>query len=873
MTNFPSMFAKDVGRPSGKGMFLVADLESMGFLRATRRPNDIHIITVRDYYSSDYWVFFDPIEMRQNPTPLAMEGEQVGYIQDGVKMLMECEAFCWQNGVGFDMMVMEQCFPDLWSFNYLQPRWGMANSDVFPYKFMDSMIVSQLTYPDRPLDRHAYTIGEGNTGPHSIASHGIRMRRYKPDHDDWSTLTDDMVHRNIEDTEIGQDFLRYLMTGDWAEQMARGPNGRTKFDLRTAYKMELQCAMMIARQEMRGFRFDMDRAFKDWQEMDKEMSDLSAAVDDLIPPKLETDPYKIEHLKKRSTALRKSRFISESYQHDLARWGLYNSADIDSFFKDIHRTQVALGEEGRIGKRATMWDLTKANGDYSANLQKVYPEMRGNINDTPDPLVAGPFTPLGWEEKDLGGMEWVREMVLYPMGWRGVNYSDSEQAHIDDTGHPKHPWSGKIDDDSIKLWKDTMEVPDWAEKIVSWYILRSRRSQILNAGDFEHFKKLREAAKENSSIVVQWPKQANKRHECRGLLAVAYCREYDMTAMEYYAKFNEWPSSYDEEWRVPAAAFSIGTNTFRMRHKFVVNIPSRGLRPLRHLFIAKNGYKILGCDGAGLELRMLAHFMADAIYQDIILNGDIHTHNQLKAGLPSRDIAKTFIYAFLYGSGASNLARVTGMTDRQMQDCIENFKRELPALADLIAKCEEAGKKFGYLQGIDGRWGRIRKKNGKVLVHTVLNVLLQMTGSLIMKYGEVIAEDKMLAEGVALDEKGWPAFLANQHDEVQMEVPEGEVDYLEYTLDYDVNHEGGEKRGIKVSWDAEEKREHISDDGRHWSAPEKVKAECGLIYVKRAYHRAGQILCESFAEAGTMMKMRCPLAGEYKVGASWHDTH
>ena len=80
-----------------------------------------------------------------------------------------------------------------------------------------------------------------------------------------------------------------------------------------------------------------------------------------------------------------------------------------------------------------------------------------------------------------------------------------------------------------------------------------------------------------------------------------------------------------------------------MRHKFVVNIPSRGLRPLRHLFIAKNGYMVLGCDGAGLELRMLAHFMADAVYQEIILHGDIHTHNQLKAGLPSRDIAKTFI--------------------------------------------------------------------------------------------------------------------------------------------------------------------------------------------------------------------------------------
>lgn len=866
MNNFPSMFASDKERPSGKGLFLVADLESRGFLRATRRPNDIHIITVRDYYSQDYWVFFDPIEMRQNPTPVDMEGEQDGYILDGVKMLMECEAFCWQNGVGFDMMVMEQCFPDIWSFNYLQPRMGMPNSDVFPFKFMDSMIVSQLTYPDRPLDRHAYVIGEGNTGPHSIAAHGIRMRRYKPDHEDWSTLSDDMIHRNIEDTEIGQDFLRYLMEGDWAEQMARGSNGRTGFDLRKAYAMELQVAMMIARQEMRGFRFDMEVAFKDWQEMDAEMHRISDLVAPYIPPKLETKPYSIDLLKLKSAALRKSKMLDKTPLTTLAEWGIHTSAGINELFKDIHMTQARKGELGRIGERATQWDLTKANGDYTSALQKCFPEMRGNVNDTKDPLVAGPFTPVTYEVKGLGGLDWVKEMVLYPLGWRGVNYSDSEQAWVDEHGSPRDTWSGKIDDDSVKLWKERMEVPEWAESLASWYILRSRRSQILNAGDFEYFKDSLEKGE------PQWPKQTNGRRECRGLLAVAYCREYDMTAMEYYAKFHEWPSSYDEEWRVPAAAFSIGTNTFRMRHKFVVNIPSRGLRPLRHLFIAKNGYKILGCDGAGLELRMLAHFMADAVYQEIILHGDIHTHNQLKANLPTRDMAKTFIYAFLYGSGVGGLARLAGISEAEMQRCIDNFKRELPSLSRLIEQCEEAGKRFGYLHAIDGRWGRIRKKNGKILVHTVLNVLLQMTGSLIMKYGEVIAEDRMLAEGVALDERGWPAFVANVHDEVQMEVLATEVEETHYEMPYTIEGFPDERKAIKAVWDAEEKREHIAD-GKHWSAPEKLEAANGIIKVRRQYHRAGQILCESFAEAGIIMKMRTPLAGEYKVGNNWHDTH
>ena len=53
----------------------------------------------------------------------------------------------------------------------------------------------------------------------------------------------------------------------------------------------------------------------------------------------------------------------------------------------------------------------------------------------------------------------------------------------------------------------------------------------------------------------------------------------------------------------------------------------------------------VGVDASGLELRCLGHFMArydEGAYIDVILNGDIHTVNQLAAGLPTRNNAKTF---------------------------------------------------------------------------------------------------------------------------------------------------------------------------------------------------------------------------------------
>ncbi|QHJ79445.1 MAG: hypothetical protein [Caudoviricetes sp.] len=865
MNNWPFLWAADAaGRPSGKGRFLVSDTETTGFIRVVNSPDDFHIITIEDYYTGEVFVFFDPYEKRKNPTELSQEGTQDGYIADGIRMLMEAESFSFQNAVGFDAFVIEKAFP-WFKYNYRGTRVGMPNSDIFPYKLMDTMILSQLLYPDRPLDGKAYGLGMGNIGSHSIQAHGIRMGRWKPDHDDWSTLTDEMVHRNVEDTAIGRDMLRWLMEGDWVEHKRRGSNKLTGLGIHDAYIMELQLAFMITRQEQRGFRLDMARALKDYNEIDKEMQEILTAVAPHVPPRLKTKPYKFEELKSKYKAFEKSNLLKSSLSDDLDSWGMRNLIDIKSFFNEIHGCMKAKGDEGRIGDKATMWDITTKSGDYGKRLQGYFPEMRGNINDTKDPLVCGAFTPIEFEDIGLGNLDYIKELVLHPVGWVGVNYSDSEQAWIDEWGEPRYPWSGKIDEDSLKAWKLRQDVPEWAEKIAKYYILRSRRSQILNSGDVEKFLEKGE-----------WPRQASGRNECRGLMAVAYCKEYNMTAGEYFAKMGTWPTSVDEEWRVPAAAFSIGTNTFRMRHKFVVNIPSRGLRPLRHLFIASNGYSILGCDGAGLELRMLAHFMADAVYQEIVLHGDIHTHNMLKAGLPKRDTAKTFIYAFLYGSGAANLARVAGMTPRQMEECIAKFKAELPALARLIERCEEAGRKFGYLQSVDGRWGRIRKKQGKVLVHTVLNVLLQMTGSLTMRYGACFAEDEMIAQGVGLDAAGWPAFVANQHDEIQMEVKTDEVQHLDYVLpwpDSGVTDYDSYAGAFKQLWDGDEKRKHVDDAGRCWSAPSITSVGVDGITCSRKYHPAGGILVDSFIKAGEHLKLRCPLDGEYKIGASWHDTH
>lgn len=101
-------------------------------------------------------------------------------------------------------------------------------------------------------------------------------------------------------------------------------------------------------------------------------------------------------------------------------------------------------------------------------------------------------------------------------------------------------------------------------------------------------------------------------------------------------------------YRIHGYVNSMGANSHRMTHSApnVAQVPAAKSpygKECRSLFGVRKGYKLVGCDASGLELRTLAHYMNDAVYTKELLEGDIHTANQIAAGLPTRDNAKTFI--------------------------------------------------------------------------------------------------------------------------------------------------------------------------------------------------------------------------------------
>ncbi|KVW40305.1 hypothetical protein WK94_23400 [Burkholderia ubonensis] len=298
-----------------------------------------------------------------------------------------------------------------------------------------------------------------------------------------------------------------------------------------------------------------------------------------------------------------------------------------------------------------------------------------------------------------------------------------------------------------------------------------------------------------------------------------------------------WIHHADEDHRVHGYVNSNGAVTGRMTHSRPnsANID----KEMRHIWIPSVGMVMVGCDAEGLELRVLAHYLArydggrltrQLLEGDKALGTDAHSVNRDNTDLFSRDGAKTLLYGSLYGAGdekAGNIwiadwrtsgkpvsewpawchvrgklktAKAIGkVVKAKLLDGIVGFRK-------LIKDIEAAAKARGWLKGIDGRRIRVRH------AHAALNTLLQGTGAIIMKkalaiYHAEITEIHGLVHGVHF------GYLANVHDEVQQECLPQYAELIGTTF-----------------------KNAITKAGEHWD-------------------------------------FRCRLDGAFDIGNNWHETH
>jgi DNA polymerase I-like protein with 3'-5' exonuclease and polymerase domains len=202
---------------------------------------------------------------------------------------------------------------------------------------------------------------------------------------------------------------------------------------------------------------------------------------------------------------------------------------------------------------------------------------------------------------------------------------------------------------------------------------------------------------------------------------------------------------------------------------------------------------LVGSDLQGLELRMLSHFMAkydNGKYGDKILNDDIHTYNQKAAGLPNRDAAKTFIYAYCYGAGDEKLGKIIGGNRNAGSQIRAKFQKEIPALDRVQQEVKFSVTKIKGVQLPDGRIVPVRSE------HAALNTLLQGSGAIVSKLWMCIAY-------VNLKKKFGDKVkqVAYVHDELQYSCHKDIADEVGKTVTAAAT-EAGQKLGLKIRIDA-----------------------------------------------------------------------
>jgi len=245
----------------------------------------------------------------------------------------------------------------------------------------------------------------------------------------------------------------------------------------------------------------------------------------------------------------------------------------------------------------------------------------------------------------------------------------------------------------------------------------------------------------------------------------------------------------------------------------------------RSLFTAPAGWKLVGTDAAGLELRALgawlAHFDGGEYAKLVSTDGfDVHTYNAKLFGIydgngdiqkATRDLSKRLIYALLYGAGAKKVGSVVDVTLSEQEQyevgkkTIDTFYKNLPAIKKLKDKIEDRITSRGYLVGIDGRHLQIRSR------HSALNQLLQSTGAVVMKKATCILYEDL--ENAGLKHGKDYGLCANIHDEYQIAViPE----YVELVQDVSI---------------------------------------------------------KAIEKSGEYFNLLCPFTGESRVGLNWMETH
>ncbi|WP_084469077.1 DNA polymerase I [Nocardiopsis trehalosi] len=218
------------------------------------------------------------------------------------------------------------------------------------------------------------------------------------------------------------------------------------------------------------------------------------------------------------------------------------------------------------------------------------------------------------------------------------------------------------------------------------------------------------------------------------------------------------------------------------------NIPVRtdAGRRIRRAFVVGGGYsRLLTADYSQIELRIMAHLSEDAALIEAFQTGhDFHAEiaaRVFKIGVDqvdgeARARIKAMNYGLAYGLSAFGLSGQLGITPDEARGLMDDYFAQFGGVRDYLHEVVEQARRDGYTSTMLGRRRYLpdltsdNRQRRDMAERMALNAPIQGSAADIIKVAMLDVDAALRAEGLGT------RMLLQVHDELVLEVPDGELD-------------------------------------------------------------------------------------------------
>lgn len=712
-------------------------------------PSRVHIIVAHDL-ERDLTHVFGPDEES---------------LRRGVKFLEESTLVVFHNGIGFDVPVLEKVF----GFKVRDDR-----------HVVDSLVLCQLFYSNIKeeedfslFEKHkklpnSPTKFTGNlVGKHSLEAWGLRLNPPYPkgtyaedmeilEIDPWAEWTPEMQTYAIQDVMV----LKALWTQRLASRYADASN-------KDAVAVEHYMTELMDNVKRTGIRFDKEAAETLVAELEARSESLVQEINEAFPARLEpvkwvfdpiplgmpaldeSDRAEYETLRRQDDERSRKRCAeleNSGPQQRLTRLMFEHSA------KDIYRPRFNLPD----GYLREWWGEV-----FTPKVTRTVKDKAGNVLYVAE--KGCPFVKVAWTPLNPGSRQQIIRRLL-ELGWTPTEFTESGLPELSE----------------VELHKIEEEFP--VASVIAKYLLIQKRLGQIKTGDKAWLNLIDPSSFIHPTIRACSTVTFRATHSDPNVSQVPSVKMKDAV--------DSSGNKIEKTSKKTLYTFKHGAWTREETddiEKKVKQIPLLGEAgkwgwECRACFTVPEGFRMVGADLAGIEMRAWAHYLwkyDGGSFADVVLNKDVHEENRVILGFNDRRKAKEFLYALMYGAGDEKLGFIIdpqATPERQKQLGAAARSRFMSGLSGYEQLNNELmfGVKRGWLKGIDGRRVPVRKQ------HAALNSLLQSTGAIISKYWIIYTLSILENEGHL--EWGYDkdfSLLLYSHDELQFACRPDKVEFVQ----------------------------------------------------------------------------------------------